>query len=297
MGRNRWLSTLFTFAILAGGLSLVSGNISTDGLIEAVRLVVNNPNTSQSAAEISGSTTNSAFPALKVNNNGAGGYGLYVDKTNGAGVASFGANNGSTGSGVAGYSENWYGVYGYTGASSNNYGIYSPDNLYSRNFTMSGAMMMVVENAASTPLRAGDVVEFVGFDKKQRGGEGMVQVGASSGEQTTAVAGVVHSRFHRAMLDAPIEGPSSEEMAAMADASSTIESGDLLLMVVYGPAMVNTSALVHELKPGDLVSASAINGRAGSKIGEGEAVGSILGKALGPVRPGTEQIPVFVTLH
>jgi hypothetical protein len=250
--------------------------------------------TNASSMIINGSSPNSAFPSLRVNNDGSGGYGFYVNKTNGAGVASFGANNGATGSGTAGYSANWYGVYGYTGAANHNYGFYSPDNLYTRNISMAGAMMMVAQNNSQSSIETGDVAAFTGIgDGAATDGQPIIQVGLATAQNATAVAGVVYGRFPQELLNAPPEGLDDPSLINY-DRTAPIAPGDYLLLVVYGPAQVKSSGMTTGIQPGDRLT---FGEAALTPAHAAPANGAVFGKALESTAPDKPLLYVFVTLQ
>jgi hypothetical protein len=261
-------------------------------------LNVESTSTSASSLVVSGLSTSSASPSLRVDNSGADGYGLYVNKTNGAGVASFGSNNGSTGSGTVGYSANWYGLYGYTGASNHNYGIYSPDNLFTRNVTASGSMMMVAQNQSGQILEAGDVAAFAGIsDGLENEGQPIIQVAPATVENSSAVAGVVYSRFAREWLNAPPEGLANAGRTA-ADPKAGIAPGDYMLLVVYGPAQVKNSGGETSVEVGDLLTIGGIEQNEVSlTTADTTGSGAVFGKALEAAAPDKPLIYVFVTLQ
>lgn len=264
-------------------------------------LTVESVSSSASSLIVDGHSTNSAFPTLRVNNDGAGGYGFYVGKTNGAGVAVFGANNGTTGSGTVGYSNNWYGIYGYTGTSNHNYGIYSPDNLFTRNVNMTGAMMMVAQNGGVQTLEAGDVASFAGISTESAPeSQPMIQVAPTTLDNRTAVAGVVHGRFPRVLLNAPPEGLTDPNLANF-DPTAPIRPGDLMLMVVYGPAQVKAGALTTAVQPGDALTVGSAEPSAERPIltaaDDTVEAGAVFGKALEASGDAQDLLYIFVTLQ
>ena len=67
----------------------------------------------------------------------------------------------SSGSGVIGQSTSFVGVWAEsgtdwraagTGDASNNYGVYTPDNIYSLNYHLAGALMQLVQNGGLNRL-------------------------------------------------------------------------------------------------------------------------------------------------
>ena len=65
--------------------------------------------------------------------------------------------------GVWGQSDTYRGVTGRTSRVDNNYGLYTPDNLYSLNINLTGAIMHVVQNGGKEALEPGDVAVFSGL--------------------------------------------------------------------------------------------------------------------------------------
>jgi hypothetical protein len=221
------------------------------------------------------------------------GYGVYGDGSN-AGV--YGTSDGSIG--VYGTSSSSYGVGGTTNDASHNYGFYTPDNLYSLNFHSLGAQMQVVQNGGQEALEPGDVVVFNGL---AAGNPPVIRVAQARVANSTAVAGVVYSRYN---IAAVTENP---EQSARGDLEVTpagpVPPGEYLLMVIQGPAEVKASALAGAIQPGDLLSSAGPAGQAAKAAqvsieGVETAVpGTVLGKALEPLDQGDKLIYVFVTLQ
>jgi hypothetical protein len=218
---------------------------------------------------------------------------VYGDGSN-AGV--YGTSDGSIG--VYGTSSSSYGVGGTTNDASHNYGFYTPDNLYSLNFHSLGAQMQVVQNGGQEALEPGDVVVFNGL---AAGNPPVIRVAQARVANSTAVAGVVYSRYN---IAAVTENP---EQSARGDLEVTpagpVPPGEYLLMVIQGPAEVKASALAGAIQPGDLLSSAGPAGQAAKAAqvsieGVETAVpGTVLGKALEPLDQGDKLIYVFVTLQ
>lgn len=230
--------------------------------------------------------------------------GTYGSSASGVGVYGVSASN----YGLWGQSTSWYGATGRTSRADNNYGFYTPDNIYSLNVTMSGAVMQVMQNSGLEPLAPGDVVVFSGIDRTTTAVDvPMVQVSKTGTASSTAVAGVVYSRFN---IDAVAEGalaPDGSDQAAMAEMEITpagdAAPGEYVLVVVQGPAEVKVSAVSGSIQPGDLLSTSTESGFAGrtqevSLQGVSTALpGTTFGKALEPLAAGQEMVYVYVTLN
>jgi hypothetical protein len=224
---------------------------------------------------------------------GEGWFGVYGSGTS-AGVR----GQSESGDGVYGLSTNGDGVGGATLAADHNYGFYTADNLYSLNFHSKGAQMQVVQNGGQEALEPGDVVIFGGL---AAGDPPVIQVAKATVVNSTAVAGVVYSRYNIAAV------PEDPEQVAEGDREVTpagpVPPGEYLLMVIQGPAQVKASALAGAIQPGDLLSSAGPAGQAAKAAqvsieGVQTAVpGTVLGKALEPLEQGEKRIYVFITLQ
>jgi hypothetical protein len=226
---------------------------------------------------------------------GRGVYGESPNASGGIGVE----GSSAVGSGVYGSAPGGYGVYGETGLTSHNYGLFTPDNLYSLNYNLMGAVMQVVQNSGEKDLEPGDVVAFGGIGAPlEAGGQPVIQVVEATSADSTAVAGVVYSGFNIEALSA---GP--EEVVSQITAEGSVSPGEYLLVVVQGPAQVKASALTGSIQPGDLLSSAGQAGHAAKAtevtLGDIKAAmpGTVLGKALEPLDEGKALIYVFVTLQ
>ncbi|MCB0135812.1 MAG: hypothetical protein KDD75_11960, partial [Caldilineaceae bacterium] len=205
----------------------------------------------------------------------------------------------TNGYGVYGLGSNGIGVGGATLATNHNYGFYTTDNLYSLNIHLLGAEMQVVQNGGETLLESGDVVAFSGMGAPlEAGGQPVIQVASVDAANSTAVAGVVYSRYNVAALAA-----TAEALPAAITPEGAAAPGDFLLVVVRGPVQVKASALAGALAAGDLVSSAGITGFA-AKSAEVTASGvpstlpgTVLGKALEPLADGEARIYIYVTLQ
>lgn len=228
--------------------------------------------------------------------------GVYGSSGNGPGV--YGSSDGNYG--VWGQSETYRGATGRTDRPDNNYGFYTPDNLYSLNYNLAGAIMQVVQNGSSEAISPGDVVVFSGIgDLLFDSGPPTIQVSHAAQANDSAVAGVVYSRFNIAAIDPALDQP--DRARAAADMETTmagpVPPGEYMLLVVHGPAAVNVRAVSGDIQPGDLLATSSSSGLAGLAAertvnGETTAVpGTVFGKALQAVEDGQDSIFVFVTLN
>jgi hypothetical protein len=224
-----------------------------------------------------------------------------------SGIGLYGASNSNYG--LWAQSAQWRGATGRTSRPDNNYGLYTPDNLFSLNVNLAGAIMLVMRNGGETPLDPGDVVVFSGIDRSVSAVDGPVTlVSRASTANSTAVAGVVSSRFNLDAIDPALEFPDRVGQDSMGEVEVTpagsAAPGEYVLVVVQGPAQVKVSALGSDaIQPGDLLatsSAAGIAGRASSVTSDGvETVrpGTVFAKALEPVTGAEELIYVFVSLN
>lgn len=236
------------------------------------------------------------------------------------GVAGIGQNRGvygssDAGSGVYGASEANYGVWGQsttyrgvtgrTSRSDNNYGLYTPDNIFSLNTHLAGAMMQVVQNGSKETLEAGDVAVFSGIRAAATTDEPpIIQVSKASMANSPAVAGVVYSGFNidavMSQQDELSAGDSATEEIMLA---GPIAPGGYLLLVVQGPVQVKAAAIAGEIRVGDLLATSNERGYATQAAIAAQAdvetivPGTVFGKALEAVTDGKERIYVYVTLQ
>ncbi len=239
------------------------------------------------------------------------------------GVVGIGANRGMFGAsdnglgvygtsqetyGVWGQSSNYRGVTGRTNRVDNNYGFYTPDNLFAANINMSGALMMVMQNNGEEALSPGDVVVFSGVNRDVAGMDGpVVQVSKTTQANSSAVAGVVFSRFNLDALEWDEQLPddvSAEALAALeVTPAGDAAANEFVLVVVQGPAEVNASALAGAIQPGDVLttaSSAGLAAKAEQQTTDGVVSaepGSVFAKALESVESGQKRIYVFVTLQ
>ena len=244
----------------------------------------------------------------------------------------------SSGAGVLGTSSNSYGlrgtstnlwaIYGSTSRGDNNYGLYTPDNIYSLNYQLTGAIMQVAQNTSAEALRPGDVVAFRGIRRLRTGdeyadeplwarrlGAPVVQAAKASVVDGTGVAGVVFSRYQ--VVAEPMEPIATDEQWATSKSrwetewmggdwppitpSGPVRPGELMLVVVHGPAEVRVEPYLGPVRPGDLLVVGDISGHAAKALvaGDGSAppTGAVFAKALEAVDPDRETIYAFVTLQ
>jgi hypothetical protein len=224
----------------------------------------------------------------------------------GHGVVGWSQGAGGTGDGVYAWSVNHYGVQARTDRTDNNYGLYTPDNIYSLNYNLAGAVMHVAQNGGRQALEVGDVVIFSGMTAPlEAGGPPVVQVAKATGANSSAVAGVVYGRFSVQVATGEPEQTDGQGSGADLEVtpSGAVQPGEYLLLVVQGPAQVKASALSSAIQPGDLLSSASEIGYA-TKAAEVSIEGiktampgTIFGKALEPLETGQKLIYVFVTLQ
>jgi hypothetical protein len=225
-----------------------------------------------------------------------------------AGIGLYGVSNANYG--LWGTSNNYRGVTGRTGRLDNNYGLYTPDNLYALNYNLAGTIMQVMQNGGSEPLAPGDVVVFSGINREVTAVDTpIVQVSRASEADSTAVAGVVFSRFNIDTIDPGLEFSDPDTQTRNAEieitpAGDEAAPGEYILVVVQGAALVRASGLNGSVQAGDLLSTSSIAGAAGKAAvinlnGVETAVpGTILGKALEPAaETQSSMIYIYVTLQ
>lgn len=221
------------------------------------------------------------------------------------GIGIQGSNNGTTGSAIAADSTNYYGLYSRTDRGDNNYGLFTPDNIYSLNYNLAGAVMQVAQNGGTEALEAGDVVVFSGLAAPlEKDGSPLVQVSRATSANSSAVAGVVYSGFNIKAVDGTWQpdGHGTEDNAQVT-LEGPVKPGEYLLLVVQGPAQVKASALSGAIRPGDLLSSAGEAGRAAKATRlslegvEIAAPGTVFGKALEPLDADRGLIYVFVTLQ
>lgn len=227
-----------------------------------------------------------------------------------AGVGIYGVSNSNYG--IWGQSTTYRGVTGRTSRSDNNYGFYTPDNIYGASYNFTGSIMQVMQNSGPEALAQGDVVVFAGINHDVAAAEGpIVQVRKSTDAGSTAVAGVVFSRFNIDAIDdeAVVAALEAGEMADSMPVTMEGEagSGEYVLVVVQGLAQVNVGAVSGPIAPGDLLASGATPGIAAlaPQVAVGEAVtaapGTVFGKALealvGDEDGEREMIYIYVTLQ
>ncbi len=209
--------------------------------------------------------------------------------------------------GIWGESSNYRGVTGRTGNADDNYGFYTPDNLYSQNYNFMGAIMQVMQNNGNAALDPGDVVIFNGVNKNVKGfNSPVVQVKKATIANSTAVAGVVFSRFNIDAVNPNLEffDTQANKIAAMEVTSAgSASSGEYVLVVVQGMAQVKAESIDANIQPGDLLSTGSKAGLARKaetitlNNAQTAVPGAVFGKALEAFDGSQKMLYVYVTLQ
>jgi len=151
-------------------------------------------------------------------------------------------------------------------------------------------------------------VVFSGINREVTAVDGPIaQVSRPHTAHSTAVAGVVFSRFNMDAVTPDLEVPDATAQERMAEMDVTppgeVAPGEFLLVVVQGPALVNASALAGDIQPGDLLSTGGAGGvaaKAATVTLDGVEItvpGTVFAKALESVSDAQDMIYVYVTLH
>jgi hypothetical protein len=230
--------------------------------------------------------------------------GVSGHSTNGEGVLGSSSNY----AGVQGSSSNSDGVRGQTFREDDNYGFYTWDNLYSKNYHTTGAMMRVVQNADSEPLERGDVVVIAGLGTSPaEDANPLIQVRKAREANSTAVIGVVASSYSKEWLARASEerDPEAEAIHRLVPLTGPgpIAPGEYLLIVVQGPCQVKVDATAGAIQPGDLLSTAGQAAHAARALEvsiqgiQTTLPGTVFGKALEPLEQGEGLVYVYVTLQ
>ncbi len=229
-----------------------------------------------------------------------------TNQNSGHGLVGLSMGASGVGNGVYARSANYDAVYARTDRADHNYGLYTLDNIYSLNYNLAGAVMHVVQNGGNLTLNKGDVAVFGGISSPvMEGGPPLVQVALATGANSTAVAGVVHSRFNIDVVTNERERNSGQESTSSREVTppGPVQPGEYLLLVTQGPSQVKADASVGAIQPGDLLSSANAIGRAAKAVtvnieGVSTALpGTIFGKALESLEQGEGLIYLFVTLQ
>jgi hypothetical protein len=164
--------------------------------------------------------------------------------------------------------------------------------------------MQIVQNVGSTAVQAGDLVAFYGIAAPLEAGEPpVIQVATLTRANSTAVAGVVYSRYNIEAITKATDSGEKLGSAFEVTPDGSVAPGEYLLLVVQGPAQVRATAAGGPIQPGDLLTSAATAGmaaRAGQVTVESVAIaapGTVFGKALEALPAGDGLIYVYVTLQ
>ncbi len=113
--------------------------------------------------------------------------------------------------------------------------------------------MQVMQNGGTESLAPGDVVVFSGINRSVTAVDGPIaQVSRAHTANSTAVAGVVFSRFNLDAVDPALQFPEGAAQGGLADMevtpASEVAPGEFLLVMVQGPALVNAGALASDIQ-------------------------------------------------
>jgi hypothetical protein len=284
-------------AVISASLGSTNANLHVETWSETGRGVraYAMSTTGENYGVVGASRSSTGYGGYFYNNGGGTGlYGTATSDTGGIGV--YGES--TIGSAVYGKSTSGTGLYGFSGTSnaiyadtqnaSHNYGVYTPDNLYSLNYHLKGAVMHVVQNGGSEPLEPGNVAVFSGMLASTDASEPpVILVAKAAAADSTAVAGVVYAR-------SSLDGAEQE---------GAVQPGEYLLLVVQGPARVKVSAAAGGIQAGDLLSSDAQAGFAAKASAislqgvQTVLPGTVFAKALEAMESGEGWIYVFVTLQ
>jgi hypothetical protein len=136
----------------------------------------------------------------------------------------------------------------------------------------------------------------------EKDGAPLIQVAKAPSASSTAVAGVVYSRFDIAATREAGDSTNSNTGREATPAGPVLPQ-EYLLVVIQGPAQVKASAVTGPIQPGDLLSSASQAGRAAKaaevSLGGVKTAppGTVFGKALEPLDKGDGLIYAFVTLQ
>ncbi len=225
-----------------------------------------------------------------------------ADGSSGSGVS----GNSTAGTGVSGGSGTGYGVSGQSG----NVGVYAHNtntngptvylasgccagdfygNVYVHgNLTVSGSktgyVVDLAVNAGSDALSAGDVVAVIGSTTPVVGTIPLARVVKASMAYQTGVIGVVDQHVVRD--------------AGLTSKDEPVAPGEYVNIVTLGMfRTIKVDAGFGAIHTGDLLVASPHAGYAMTATDHAQAVGAVIGKALGNLATGTGTLPVIVTLQ
>jgi hypothetical protein len=185
-----------------------------------------------------------------------------------------------------------------TAESNGNWALYTPDNIYAGNMT-SSAYLLLVQVTGPESLAPGDVAAAVGVVDPIEGSQARIPTVRVADSTYNGVIGVVQGRMALQLM------PGKEENGAMVLESvpGPAQAGDYVALVVMGVADVKVDPAALDIVPGQRLTASSVAGAArplrteslnGMVVTEGAPV---IGIALAAPEPGSDTIPVLVTLR
>lgn len=230
--------------------------------------------------------------------------GVYVDSAGSDGLQ---VNN-AVGNGVyvrsagIGYGN---GVYADKFGPDAEWGIYTPDKLLAESGITANALTIIAQVAGSQSLTTGDMVSASGAaDPLPDSTKPLPLVSLAVEGTADGVIGVVEGRMERIQVPAhpDEEQEGREPRFTMRSTEGPAQPGDLVAITVLGISQVKV-APGADIQPGQRLTASSVAGFAralrteslnGMPVTEGAPV---IGIALAAPEPGSETIPVFVSLH
>jgi hypothetical protein len=154
----------------------------------------------------------------------------------------------------------------------------------------------VMLNSGASDLHPGDVVAMTGgaAGPAQVGDMPAVAVASADAPYSTGVVGVVSMRWVPAD---PSAEPTSKAAAGHAEEAGAIKPGEYVVVITQGayPSM-RVDASNGPIRAGDLLVSGSTPGVAVKATDKVEAIGAIIGKAMGNLETGTGTIPVMITL-
>ncbi len=292
------------------GRSDLAGNCSVDGCTEFGGIGVYGENNLNNGTGVEGVAND--YWGIGVLGNSTAGTGVSGSSSTGTGVS--GESTSSTGvsgasasnNGVLGSSSTGYGVSGESG----NVGVYAHNtntngptaylasgccagdfygNVYVHgNLTVSGSktgyVVDLAVNAGSDALSAGDVVAVIGSTTPVVGTIPLARVVKASMAYQTGVIGIVDQHVVRD--------------AGLTATDESVAPGEYVNVVTLGMfRTIKVDASFGAIHTGDLLVASPHAGYAMKATDRVQAIGDIIGKALGNLDTGTGTLPVIVTLQ
>jgi hypothetical protein len=191
------------------------------------------------------------------------------------------------------------GVWANTTDASGEWGFETADKIRAANVTAS-TLTLLAQVDGPEALTAGDVVAAAGVTEGLPDGHASLPTVRLADSQTwNGVIGVVEGRV--ALQPAP--GKEAEGATVLRSVPGPARAGDYVALTVMGVAQVKVDPAAASILPGQRLTAAEIGGHAralrseslnGMLVTEGAPV---IGIALAAPTPGSDTIPVFVTLR